>query len=113
MILAEGVPPNIDVKQDYIDIFKLKEKRVVFMEEDLEKLMANAGFKNIKAHINIMPQMSVRNWLEKSGVETKIQDKIFDMHISASDYFKRAYNMTIVDGDCLIDMKNAIIVGEK
>ncbi len=27
--------------------------------------------------------------------------------------FKKAYNMKIVSGDCLIDVKNLILVGEK
>jgi SAM-dependent methyltransferase len=113
MILAEGVPPCAEVKQDYIEIFKLKEERLTFMEEDLVFLMRNAGFKNVRAHINIMPQMSVCNWLEKSGLPPKVQDKIFEMHVFAGEHFRKAYNMKIVRGDCLIDMKNAIVVGEK
>lgn len=113
MILAEGVPPDKSVKKDYIRIFELKEKRLTFLEEDLFALMENSGFKNIKVHINIMRQMSVCNWLEKSGLPREIQDKIFEMHIVASENFKKAYNMKIIRGDCLIDMKNAILVGEK
>jgi len=35
------------------------------------------------------------------------------MHVTASDIFKRDYNMKIVNGDCLIDVKNLILVGEK
>ena len=113
MVLAEGVPPSIDVKQDYIEIFKLKEPRLTFMESDLVELMENANFKNIAIHTHFMREMSVGNWLEKSGLPEEIQDKIFEMHITAGDHFKKAYNMRIIRGDCLIDMKNAVIVGEK
>ncbi len=113
MVLAEGVPPSKDVKQDYIEIFKLKEPRLTFMEEDLVALMERARFRNVKVYTHFMREMSVSNWLEKSGLPEEIQDRIFEMHITAGDHFKKAYNMRIIRGDCLIDMKNAIVVGER
>ena len=112
-ILSEGVPPNSEVKDDYERIFKLKEERLTFMPEDLTALYENAGFKNIQSFTYIMKKMSVSNWLEKSGLPQEIQDKIFEMHICAPDYFKKAYKMKIVRGDCLIDIKYTILVGEK
>jgi len=39
MILSEGVPPTKRVKKDYIEIFRLKEKRVTFYKEDLINLI--------------------------------------------------------------------------
>ena len=113
MILSEGVPPNSEVKQDYINIFKLKEERLTFLEEDLVNLMKNSGFKNINVFIHIMKNFSVKNWLENGVLPKKAQDKIFEMHVASSESFKRAYNMKIINGDCLIDIKNLIIVGEK
>ncbi len=112
-ILSEGIPPNKQVKNDYIEIFKLKEERITFMPEDLKEMMKKAGFKNIQTSTYVMPRMSVNNWLEKSGLPSQKQDKIFEMHICAADYFKKAYNMKIIRGDCLIDIKYVIIVGEK
>lgn len=61
MIFSDGVPPTKRVKKDYIEIFRLKEKRVTFCEEDLIRLMARAGFKNIKMEILWLKKMSVRN----------------------------------------------------
>jgi ubiquinone/menaquinone biosynthesis C-methylase UbiE len=113
MIFSEGVPPSPDVKNDYIEIFKLKEKRLTFMEEDLFALMEVAGFKNIQTEIFRLRRMSVKNWLINSGLPQANQDKIFNLHINAGDYFKEAYNMIEVDGDCFIDMKMAILTGEK
>ena len=113
MILAEGVPPNPEVKRDYAEIFKLKEERLTFLEEDLLNLMKNSGFKNIRSLTHVMKSFSVRNWLENSGLSTEKQDKIYDLHITGSKFFKEAYNMKIVDGDCLIDTKSLILVGEK
>ena len=113
MVLSEGVPPTLEVKQDYIEIFRLKEKRLTFMKEDLILLMEKAGFKNIQVDIVWLKEMSIRNWLVNSGLPKSIQERIFDLHVNAGDYFKRAYRMKEADGDCLIDMKMAILVGEK
>lgn len=113
MVFSEGVPPSPEVKQDYIEIFKLKEKRLTFMEEDLIALMQNAGFKNIKVDILWLRKMSVNNWLANSGMPDSTKDRIFGLHVGAGDYFKKAYNMVEADGDCFIDMKMAILVGEK
>lgn len=42
--LSEGVPPDKCVKDFYREIFELKEKRLTFFPEDLEKLHKNGGF---------------------------------------------------------------------
>ncbi len=113
MVLSEGVPPSIDVKEDYAKIFKLKEERLTFMPQDLHKLMKKAGFKNIKTEIVLMKHMSINNWIENSGLPENTQKTIYRMHIEAGDYFKRAYNMKVTDEDCYIDMQSAILVGTK
>lgn len=113
MVLAEGVPPLPDVKEDYKRIFKLKEKRLTFTEGDLVSLMKNSGFKEIKVIAHMMRNFSVRDWLENSGLPQDKQNKIFEMHVNGSEIFKKAYNMKISKDDCLIDVKNLILVGEK
>ena len=113
MILSEGIPPSPDVKKDYEDIFKLKEERLTFLEEDLIDLMKNAGFKNIIVKQYVMRGFSVKNWLENSGLAKEKQDRIFEMHVTGSNNLRNAYNMKIINGDCLIDTKNVIVVGEK
>ncbi len=113
MILSEGVPPIPEVKEDYENIFRLKEDRITFLDDDLVKLMTNSGFKNISKKIHIMKNFSVRDWLKNSGLPQNNQDKIFEMHVTGSDIFKKAYNMKIVNGDCLINVKNLILIGEK
>ncbi|MBU4444114.1 hypothetical protein KJ656_03395, partial [bacterium] len=99
--------------EDYENIFRLKEDRITFLEDDLIKLMKNSGFKNISKKIHIMKNFSVRDWLTNSGLAQNNQNKIFEMHVTGSDIFKKAYNMKIVNGDYLIDVKNLILVGEK
>ena len=113
MILAEGVPPTPEVRQEYINIFKLKEKRLTFMEEELINIMRRSGFKNINVSQYIMKNFSVNDWLENSGLIKRKRDKIFEMHTMGSDTFKKAYNMKITKDDCFIDVKNLILVGKK
>jgi len=113
MILSEGIPPTRRVKKDYIEIFRLKEKRLTFYEEDLVGLMKKGGFRNIKLEIIYLRKMSVRNWLTNSGIPRVIQEKIYQLHKNAADYFKNDYNMIETGNDCLIDMKMAILTGKK
>lgn len=113
MIFSEGVPPTKRVKKNYIEIFRLKEKRVTFYEEDLVNLMVKSGFKINKNKMVYLKKMSVKNWLINSGLSKDIQEKIYLLHKNAPDYFKKDYNMIEGTGDCLIDMKMVIVIGRK
>jgi SAM-dependent methyltransferase len=113
LVFSEGVPPSLEVKPDYEGIFRLKEKRLTFMEEDLVRLMRNAGFRRVTVRIHWLRQMSVRNWLENSGLPRAIQREIYRLHVESRDEFREAYNLRLVPGDCLIDMKMVILTGEK
>ena len=113
MVFSEGVPPSKEVREDYIEIFRLKEERLTFYEDDLIALMKGAGFENISLKTIVLPQMSVRNWLDNSGLSQSIKDQIFKLHVESKDYFKKAYSMTITDDDCFINMKMVVVVGEK
>ena len=113
MVLAEGIPPTPELKDDYTEIFRLKEERITFLQEDLVKLLDKSGFKNIEITGHKMTNFSVRNWLSNSGQSKKIQDKIYDLHVTSSDLFKEAYKLELKDDDCFIEVKNLILVGEK
>ena len=113
MIFSEGVPPTQHVVPFYTEMFKLKEKRITFMEKDLKGLMKKSGFKNIKTKLFWVRQASIKNWLENSGIPQAAQDKIFQMHIDLDAQGKRDYKMTIKNNDCFIDMKFVILTGEK
>lgn len=113
MILAEGVPPNKRAKEDYIKIFKLKEKRLTFMSEDLERLMENSGFKKIEKKIIWQRKMSFKNWLVNSDLPDSVQDKIFMMRKNSPDYIRKSYNMIETKDDLFLDFKVIILIGEK
>lgn len=113
MLVAEGIPPDDKLIEDYKKIFELKEKRIVFTETSLRNLMEAAGFKNVKSTYYISKNFSLNNWLSNSGLSEEIQTKIKDLHLNASEFFKKCYNLKEVGGDCIIETKNLILIGEK
>ncbi len=113
MILAEGIPPTLEIKPHYIKVFRIKEERITFMEEDLVKLLQNSGFQDIYLVSIWQRQMSIRNWLDNSGLPKGKTDKIFGLYSEYESLCKRAYNMTTTNNDFFIDMKQAIIIGKK
>ncbi|MFZ5993886.1 MAG: class I SAM-dependent methyltransferase [Thermodesulfobacteriota bacterium] len=115
IIVAEGIPPSDDeeVIDWYSQMFKFKEKRRTFTPALLKFYLEKNGFKNIKTKIHIMDNFSVKNWLENSGLSEKKRAKIYEMHVNADQKIKDAYQMHIVDGDCLIRTVNAVITGQK
>lgn len=113
MVFSEGVPPSEHVKPFYIEMFKLKEERLTFMDNDLLTFMRRAGFTNIKESIFWMQQASIKNWLNNSGLDAKTQAKIMQMHRDLDKKGKEDYNMRETEDDCFIDMKFIILVGDK
>lgn len=113
MVLSEGVPPSEHVKSFYTEMFKLKENRLTFMEEDLLGLMKKAGFRRIKKIIFYARQSSIRNWLSNSSLPRATQETIFKMHLSLDERGKKDYQMTLRGNDCFIDMKFVILTAEK
>jgi len=113
MIFSEGIPPAEHVKSFYIEMFRLKEERLTFMESDLLALMKKSGFSNIKKAIYWLRQASIRNWLENSGVIKEKQEKIIQMHRDLDSRGKKYYNMQENRDDCFIDMKFVILIGER
>lgn len=113
MVFAEGVPPSQRTKQDFINIFRLKENRLTFMPSDMQKLMTASGFHHISVSLLKLKKMSVKNWLDSSDLTTERQARIYAMHVDAPQYFKDDYDMVVTDDDCLISMTVAIVVGAK
>lgn len=112
-ILSEGVPPMKELKEEHAEILKLKEKRIVFLEEDLIELMNKAGFKNIQVIPHVIKETSVKNWVQNGMLPKDKQEKILELHYKASDLFKKVHNLNELKDDCTLDITNLIIVGEK
>ena len=115
IVIAEGVPPSNDddVIKWFTDMFALKEKRRTFTPSNLEFYLEKNGFKDIKTDIHVMEDFNVNNWLINSGLSEQRQNQILQMHLTADDKIKRAYNMREKDGQCLIRTLNAVVTGRK
>ena len=114
MILSEGVPPDIRIKDWYTAMFKLKEERLTFMEEDLVRLITCTDFDCVvEISTFIAKKCSVRNWLGNSGLPSAKQKVIYKMHLELPDHGKEAYNLVELPNDILIDMKFVTVAAKK
>jgi ubiquinone/menaquinone biosynthesis C-methylase UbiE len=113
LILSEGVPPHADLKDWYTQMFTLKEERRTFMEEDLLNLVRGAGFRSVDMEIYTAPQMSIRNWLEKSGLPQETQDQIYGMHLDLNGLGTKHYRMRVTEDDIFCDWKFVILKASK
>ena len=113
LIIVEPVCPSVEIEQEYAHIFKLKDGRNILTREGIANLMIEAGFGRIRATGFTMRGFSVRNWLDNNALNLELQNEIFDLHVNASPWFKSAFNLRIVNGDCLIDTQNVIVTGIK
>jgi ubiquinone/menaquinone biosynthesis C-methylase UbiE len=115
IIIAEGVPPSSDpnIVSWYTEMFKLKENRRTFLPSYLVELLNKNGFKNVELHEYYMKNFSIINWLENSGLDKRVQEKLVKIHVESPDNVKEAYKMRITSDDCIIRAKNVIVTGEK
>jgi ubiquinone/menaquinone biosynthesis C-methylase UbiE len=113
LILSEGVPPHRDLRDWYTEMFALKEERRTFIEDDLVDLAHDAGFSKVDVDIFIAPQMSIRNWLEKSGLPQETQDKIYQMHLSLDGLGTQHYRMKVTEDDIFCDWKFVTLKADK
>ncbi len=115
IVVAEGVPPSDEpyVIDWYTNMFKLKEERLTFTAQELVNRLKKSGFRNIVTREYTMKSFSIKNWLSSSGLEPKKRDRIMNLHLSADGRIRKVYNMQYVNGDCLVDTRNVILVGGK
>lgn len=113
IIVGERVAPSDETRAEYEAIFELYDRRNVFIESHLINLVERAGFKFAFSQAHWIRGLSVRAWLGKSGLPDEAKNRIYGLHLNGSPELKRAYKMKCQDDDCLIDIKNMIVVGEK
>jgi hypothetical protein len=77
------------------------------------ELLEYGELKNITMEIHRMPNVSINNWLDNSGLNKNTCKKIYDVHLDCEEYIKRAYNMKILNGDIFMDWLIAIVSGVK
>lgn len=113
MYVIQAVCPAESIREEYGKILRLKDRRNVLSASDIQEVMINAGFGNVEVHGFVDPGFSVVNWLSNNALEEEVRDKLFEMHVTASKEFKEVFGMKIINGDCLINIQNVIVVGER
>lgn len=113
-IFSEGVPPNAGVRASYDAMFKLKEKRVSFLPEEIESML-EPYFGDIRMKSLYINNISTRKWLERNALSEDTIEKIMDMHVNADEHFKKVYNMKIINSplDAIVTWKFVIATGVK
>jgi choline kinase/ubiquinone/menaquinone biosynthesis C-methylase UbiE len=112
-ILCEGNPPDRYSLPFNVSMFRFKEDRITFLLDDLVNLLVRRGFEDITCRTVIMRQVSMNNWLENSGLPFRNIDIIRKMHYECDSSIQKAYNMTIIDDDILMDWKFSVVKGVK
>ena len=112
-ILCEGNPPDRHSFSFYENMFRFKEERHTFMLDDLINLYVEQGFKDILSRTVIMENMSLNNWLDKSGLPFRNVDIIKKMHYECDALVQKAYKMEFLDDDILMQWKFSLVSGAK
>jgi len=112
LIISEGVPP-VGVKSFHERFLKKKEDRQVFSVDDLVQFFEKSKFENIDFEIHKMPDVSIRNWLDNSGLPKEKQEELYKIRLDSPMYSQKAENMRISNGDILTDWYFAIVSGVK
>lgn len=106
LVIAEGIPQE-GTEEFFADVFRLKEKRNVYTISKLRRMIDL----DVDVRMYRQDNMSTRNWLSNSGLSESVQQEIFNMHLDAPKYVKRAYNMRAYGGDIIMDWRTAIVTG--
>jgi len=112
-VLCEVNPPDLYSLPFNVSMFRFKEDRITFILDDLVNLLVRRGFEKITSRTVIMRQVSMNNWLENSGLPFRNIDIIRKMHYECDAGIRKAYNMTILDDDILMDWKFSVVSGVK
>jgi ubiquinone/menaquinone biosynthesis C-methylase UbiE len=113
LVFCEGVPPDVQVIDEYVRIFELKEKRHTFLESGLINHFYKAGYVNISLKPYFMLRVSLNDWLTNSGLPLDVQKQIYDLHLNGSPAFQDLYNIERKGDDLLMDWKFVVLTGEK
>src|SRR5690606_28815213 len=97
----------------FTEVFSLKEERLVLLPEHLIQLLERAGFVDIRFRRYVMPQVSVRGWLERSDLSDALKARLLEMHRTTPPAVQRAYRTTITEDHVLVDFTFALVSGSR
>lgn len=112
LVIAEGIPAE-GTSQWYTIMFKYKEERRTILPDNMVELYEAVGFKNIYFSYHKSYDVSLKNWLDSANISKDNYSAIYDMHLNAPPYIKKAYNIKRKGDDILMTWRSLIIKGTK
>lgn len=112
-VIGEGIPPSTESVAHFTEVFSLKEERLVLLPEHLVLLLERAGFVDLQFSTYVVPQVSVRNWLDQSDLSPQLKAHLLELHRTTPPAVQRAYRTVVADSDVLIDFTFALVRGRK
>ena len=112
-VMSEGIASTASMDKWWRQMMALKEERVPFNIPRMKRLLASAGFKNIEVATHIIKQTSTKNWLENSGLSPENMERVMRFNRHMPEHVRRAYNARLTSDDVIVDVKFAIVTGEK
>lgn len=112
IILVVPVPPHDGLKEEVSHIFSYKDDRTTFLPSEVLKLLKFVQFTDIESEI-VYVTIDLVDWLDNSFLSTKAYKEMLNLHLHASELFKKAYNMRIVKERYLLDTKVLVVRGRK
>ena len=111
-VISEGIPPY-GARAFHKKFLTKKEDRKIFTVDDLIELLEKAQFEDIDFVIHKMENVSIKNWLNNSGLPKEKQRELYKMRLDSPYHAQKAENMKIANGDILTDWHFAIVSGVK
>lgn len=112
-LIAEFIPPNDDLIEEWISLRINKEKRSLINIDDIINLLSKHDFKIVDTFRNAIRRSSLNNWLENWCESEELKNEMESKFVSASDEYKKAANFEISGNDLLFDMHYGIVCGMK
>jgi len=118
IIIGERVPPSDRTEAEYREMLKLKDQRHIFTLDKLLYFLVSTGFVFHRSFDFWITGFSVADWLSETGLDDDVQDEIWKRHVNGSPEFKEDSHMRMVEDepyleDCVINLRNLVIVGIK
>jgi len=120
IIVAEAVPPEDEIFEEYRNVFLLKERRNCYLVNHLVAMLRSAEFVRVRS-TTYRFWIRMFKWLNDDTLSKEKKRLIWSLHLNGSARWKLAYQMTSVKSnvrgfefdDYELKCKMALITGRK
>ena len=115
LIIQQAICPSTElvVTNWHRNVLKKAKKIQILNTNNLMKYLSQAKFKDLSTLYLIDNKFSINNWLNNSGLPTNITKELYNLHLHAPEEVKKAYDMSIKNGNININVTFVAIKGKK